>query len=1004
MNKIIATCVKNPFQPRVEENRETREFDFQKQRVRDIFCAFYPVPSSDVRIVASVNGKVYEDADWDMELAPGDNIVFVPVPQGSGGGGSNPLAMIAMIAVAVVAAVVTAGVGSVMMGGTFFGSGMVTTGLTTSALVGGALAGAAVMVGGGLLVSAIFPTPEIGMERGNLSETSPTYGWDTFNNATQEGTMLPIIIGERRVTPPIIAAHTETINGNSYLYVLMAVSEGPIDSIYGVEINGQPVSYYSGVDVETRLGYDSQSVIPFFGDVFSDFAINATLKRDAYTIRETSGDGIDGAQVHICLPMGLWYANDKGGMDEQTMGLSIQYRRVGDAEWLTYYPSSDNGAKEEYTAGKVYNPGQIVIHNNVFYKCTKYYATKTHTRRVGDSDPVTEQYTRYFESINNKRWGHSSNYDVHDTPEPPNTNCWAVYMPPQTSLTIKSNSNSAINKTYRINFPVRGQYQIQVKVTSGPPENNPRYGSKAIWAGISEIIKDDISYPGVALLGLKMKATDQLSGGIPRITCIAKKVSHTFHTAGTVDIRNPAWASYYVLNNDVWGGCVPESKIVLSDFQSWASYCSSKGITCCLYVDQRMTFNNIKNYLCEIGRANIVQMGLKFGAIIDKPGVPSQLFTVGNILKDTFKMSYLPIDDRANCIRVNYYDKDMNWEKSTVEVRTNEFITGEKERSQEITLYACDRKDLAARHAKLLLNYNKNLIRTCTFDVSVDALACTVGDIILVQHDSVRYGFGGRVAEDVLAGSPKVLKLDRKVTLIAGVAYKVVVRNDEDDQMATYEFTVPANGDYTEITTSISMSPLPKANWVYSLGEKEAKPFRIVSITRSEEFTRKITALEYVEEVYDDTHIVDVDYDYQNRVAVGGFEVAEIIDNVYSKFGSVRATWNCPGSRGVVIYYSYMNGDDEVTRSRGVFYDTSAEIHNLPLGIPITFKAVPKGSSSGYATATVTLVGESDAVYENGCYEFGVFANDELQTRFGHKEPHTLWMQEPQSVTMVFIN
>jgi predicted phage tail protein len=89
---------------------------------------------------------------------------------------------------------------------------------------------------------------------------------------------------------------------------------------------------------------------------------------------------------------------------------------------------------------------------------------------------------------------------------------------------------------------------------------------------------------------------------------------------------------------------------------------------------------------------------------------------------------------------VNYYDKAQNWEKATIEFRPNEFITGEKERAQEITLYACDEKELAVRHAKLLLNYNKNLIRTCSFDVSVDALACTVGDIILVQHDSVRYG------------------------------------------------------------------------------------------------------------------------------------------------------------------------------------------------------------------------------------------------------------------------
>ncbi len=53
---------------------------------------------------------------------------------------------------------------------------------------------------------------------------------------------------------------------------------------------------------------------------------------------------------------------------------------------------------------------------------------------------------------------------------------------------------------------------------------------------------------------------------------------------------------------------------------------------------------------------------------------------------------------------------------------------------------------------------------------------------------------------------------------------------------------------------------------------------------------------------------------------------------------------------------------------------------------------------------TLTLVGESDAVYENGCYEVGVFADHKMQDKFGYKAPYTLWMQEPQSVSMIFVN
>ena len=102
MNKIKTICIKNPFQPRIPENRDEKEFEYTGQTISDIFCKYYPIPSNDIQIVASVNGKVYENADWGLKLSAGDNVVFVPVPKG-GGGGSNVMAAVAMIVVAVVA-------------------------------------------------------------------------------------------------------------------------------------------------------------------------------------------------------------------------------------------------------------------------------------------------------------------------------------------------------------------------------------------------------------------------------------------------------------------------------------------------------------------------------------------------------------------------------------------------------------------------------------------------------------------------------------------------------------------------------------------------------------------------------------------------------------------------------------------------------------------------------------------------------------------------------------
>lgn len=998
MSKIKTTCIKNPFQPRLPENKDEREFDFKDQTINEIFCSYFPIPNNDTSIVASINGEIIKNDSWDVHLKAGDHLVFVPVPKGGGGGGSNPLMIVAMVAVAALA-MYTGGAAFSAMYGAYSAAGAgVSTAAWGAMQVAGGLVSAAIMVGGGMLVSSIFPTAKIGIEKGDLSESSPTYGWSTFNNSSQEGTTLPIIIGERRVAPPVIAAHSETIDGQSYLSMLYAVSEGEIENIYGVEINDQPVSYYSNVEIYTRLGKDNQTIIPHFSDVYSDSSIGSTLKRNEYTIRETSGTGLDAVQVHISLPMGLWYANNKGSLDEQTITLALKYRRVGATNWSAYSAQPEEIGAEVYHSSRVYTPGEAVLFNGNYYKCTKYYIRSTVSDKETGETTVENKYVdslKKYTFINRRT-------EALPTPAPPSSECWEIINQDLANLSITSNSNSAINKTYRIGFPVRGQYEIACTVINGPPEDNARYGSKAIWTGITEIINDDLVYPGTALLGIRIIATDQLSGGLPRVTCVAKKTSHTFPLAGSVSLTNPAWASYYALNNKIWGGSIPESKIKLSDFQAWASYCELKGLSANLYIDQRMTYNDLKNYFCELGRANVIQYGVSYGAIVDKPDVPTQLFTIGNVLKDSFKMNYLPIDDRANVIRVHYYDKESNWEKSTIEVRTEEFITGNKEKAQEITLYACDNSEIAKRHAILLLNYNKNLLRTCSFSTSIDSIACTIGDIILVQQDTTHYGYGGRL----VSVTGNTITIDRKIDLKSGATYGVIIRDGSNDDLLKRTFTVASDGEYSSFILNQTLPATVKINDVYSIGEItiEAKPFRVISITREETFTRKIVALEYYDEVYNDSEIIyDVkEYSYMIPPIVSGLNVVEIIDNIFDKFTKVRLSWKCNSSYGVNVSYTFDSGTTKNVFV-GNFKENFVEIDGLPIGTPIAFKVEPANNAEGQETVTVTLWAEENVIYDSGCYEYDVFANKHLQDSVGAIEPFTMWMQEPQRVEVEFL-
>jgi len=836
MSKIFVTVVLNPFLPKIKENRIIEELPYKRQTLGELFCEFFPIPDPNIKIVASVNGCVYENPDMRQFVLPNDSVVFVPIPQGGGGGGSNPMMIIASIVVAAIA-----WYAAPMIVGGLFGQAFLATSAGT--FITG-LVSAGIMMGGGMLISSLFPQPKIDTPSAGSFESSPTYGWGLFGNQTQEGTMLPILIGERRVTPPIIASHVESSGNDSYMHILLAVNEGQVESIYGIEVNDQPVSYFDYVDIEKRYGSDTQEPIDFFNKIYSDKQIGAKLDKTEFTDRETSGNAIDGVQLHISAPMGLWYANDTGEVENRSAELSIQYVNTLGSDWSVYDGEAENPRNyPHYTSGRVYDPNEIAYFNGVYYKCTSYHVYTTDG----------SYYARHLPTFGSSIFGGSGFVSVGDTPAPPNGSCWApINLAPSDpiSLTINGDGTNAISKSFNVTFPEPGQYRIKIKVVSGPPEGNSRYGAKISWDGITEIINHQLTYPGVSLLALKIKASEQLSGGMPRVSCVARKVKHVFELAGERDLTNPANAEYFLLTENISGAGIAESKTFRSEFDEWENFCNVKCLTTNLYIDQRDTFNSLKNYFCEMGRAQLVQRGLKFGVVLDKEDVVTQTFNVSNMIKDSYKVNYLAYDDRANCIRVRYFDKDSNWTSSVVELRDNSFNNANKEIVQDITLFACDRKDLAIRHATLLLNYNKLLIRTSQFDAALDSLACTVGDVISVQHDTNRFEYGCRVE----SCSRKTLKLDGNFKFEFGKIYNIQIRRSDSDYIQHNTFTVPATDFYDTVTVERLFADLPEKEDVINIGVGEfgTRLYRIIAISRSSEHVRKITALEYIPEVYDD--------------------------------------------------------------------------------------------------------------------------------------------------------
>ena len=206
-------------------------------------------------------------------------------------------------------------------------------------------------------------------------------------------------------------------------------------------------------------------------------------------------------------------------------------------------------------------------------------------------------------------------------------------------------------------------------------------------------------------------------------------------------------------------------------------------------------------------------------------------------------------------------NKDKNYERDVLPVFSDDYDASESlSTPTQIELMGCTDLKQAYAHGKHALRANKYELRTCTFDAFVDAIACTIGDVILLQHDVTEWGCGGRV----VSVDGAAVTLDRTVTMAEGKQYRLMVRDSKTDTLHTYEVQ-SVSGAIVTLAQAAEIA----ADDLYTFGEatKEAKPFRVLSITKGmTEQTRKITCMEYYPELYadDNTDVPIIDYTTQS--------------------------------------------------------------------------------------------------------------------------------------------
>lgn len=445
-------------------------------------------------------------------------------------------------------------------------------------------------------------------------------------------------------------------------------------------------------------------------------------------------------------------------------------------------------------------------------------------------------------------------------------------------------------------FPAK--YDIRVTRVS---DNSDDYHKGEIeLRSVDEIITENLIYPATALLGIRLVASEKISGDLPNVTCVVtgKKVTvpdvrdgdgsliswedyywnpdkNAFCSLAHPDLEylwdgsyiiawsaNPVWCLRDLLLNKRYGlgDFIKEQDLNDESFLQAAKYSEEgvlnmdnkleKRIRLDIVLDTEMNAIDAVLRVCSVFRGLLHISSGKIRLVIEKQEAPVFTFNMSNLVRDSFGIKYLSDKAIPNVLQLHYTNKDKDYRRDVIEVGDESAIAqGEKIRTKSIQFFGCTRISQALRESRILLKKLKSNTRQIAFRTGMDAFTCQVGDVFGFQHDLPAWGQGGRVR---IGCTQTKIKVDKTVVLELGKTYEIEIRHIESDKIEKRTISNP-DGSYSEVSVSIPFSFNPTEYDLWTFGEQNYtnKKYRVISIDRGFDGVISISAIEYNANVYD---------------------------------------------------------------------------------------------------------------------------------------------------------
>jgi hypothetical protein len=766
-----------------------------------------------------------------------------------------------------------------------------------------------------------------------IEEKNPqTYSWSPVTTM-EAGLTIPYLYGTMKTKGNVIQGHlggSNDIGSQQSVTALIAVSKGPIDSYVTATLNGKvllatvgyeptqwSVTKIAGFDF--RYGWNTQQAPSNANDAYTSIPVDPGSQEINYgapVLITYDMTGKQDAWVYLNFRSGL-YSQPETGADVANEACHVVVElREGHVGGFTTVFDQDIICNRR-AAYRVYIRVFIDQYGNYFVPLND----AEYDIRISKTT-VDKNNNGAIETASIAGGGSGYNVGDHITVAGSGVNA-ILNVDSISGSAIASISIHAGGSGYSV-----GNEQATTTLTGGGSGATVNILTlvKAMNDLIIEYltvgIRDDFSYNGIAFVELHGIATEELNGTLDFSVVVKGRQVAVYSDVNTYAVQwsdNPAWVCFDILTQPIWindtyswdgtkwthstfhlsryDGIDPAS-IDIQSFIDWATHCD-ESVTPPDYDPtdvKRCTFNGIfdsasniwdaAQSVAENARAWLLPPSgkTKYRVVLDKAYVDlggpsvSQIFSTGNIIKDSLKQTYTSMVDRATELQVDFINKENDWESDTFNAR---YLSAAVSREDSLNLFGVTVPSQAWRRAMLQLYYNAVTPVEAEWDVGQDALNCEVGDVVGLQHEMPQWGYGGRV----VSATGSLVELDRPVAIEADTDYVLAVRNSNDvltEFSILYADNTPATGATYHLHGTFN--PVPAQYDPFAFGEPSMmyKPFRVLEISNNGDNTFHIVGQEYNASVYN----VDTDTppiptaNYSSLVAfppVTNIELKEII-------------------------------------------------------------------------------------------------------------------------------